>query len=130
MLFNCTINNNDKAPDYLISHYDTPLACVCACVDTLMHVCLCVCLCVYMCMCVCACMCVFVCVYVCLYFCVCIYLYVCVFMSVCVCVYMSSDFGKPTKLSHLVFQEILILNIQSTVIPLCYIVAMPYTYTV
>ena len=30
------------------------------------------------------------------------------------------DFGKPAKLSYLVFWEILILNIQATVVPLCY----------
>ena len=32
---------------------------------------------------------------------------------------MWPDFGKPTKLSHLVFREIPILNIQATVFPLC-----------
>ena len=33
--------------------------------------------------------------------------------------HMQHDFGKPTKLSQLVFQEIPILNIQATVVPLC-----------
>ena len=33
--------------------------------------------------------------------------------------YMWPDFRKPTKLSHLVFREIPILNIQATVVPLC-----------
>ena len=37
----------------------------------------------------------------------------------------ATQFGKPTKLSHLVFQEILILNIQATVVPLCWIAVMP-----
>ena len=37
---------------------------------------------------------------------------------------MWPDFRKPTKLSHLVFREIPILNIQATVVPLCYIVAL------
>ena len=35
------------------------------------------------------------------------------------------DFGKPTKLSHLVFQEITILNIEATVVLLCWTVATP-----
>ena len=37
------------------------------------------------------------------------------------------DFGKPTKLqsSHLVLREITILNIEATVAPLCWTVAMP-----
>ena len=34
-------------------------------------------------------------------------------------IYMWPDFGKPTKLSHLVFWEISILNIQAAVAPLC-----------
>ena len=38
---------------------------------------------------------------------------------------MWPDFGKPTNLSHLVFQEILILNIQAIVIPLRYTVVTP-----
>ena len=33
--------------------------------------------------------------------------------------YVWPDFGKPTKLSHLVFREIPILDIQATVVPLC-----------
>ena len=33
------------------------------------------------------------------------------------------DFGKPTKLSHLVFREITILNIEATVVLLCWTVA-------
>ena len=122
MLFNCSINNG-KAPGHLISHYDIPLACVCAYVDTLVYVCLCVCLCVYvyrcMCLWVCTCMCVFVCV------CICAWVYICMYVCMCMCVYMSPDFGKPIKLSHLILREILILNIQSTVVPLCYIVGMP-----
>ena len=32
---------------------------------------------------------------------------------------MRPDYGKPIKLSHLIFREILILNIQATVVPLC-----------
>ena len=32
--------------------------------------------------------------------------------------YMCPDFGKLTKLSHLVFREISILNIEATVVPL------------
>ena len=39
--------------------------------------------------------------------------------------FMWPDFGKPTKLLHLVFREIPILNIQATVVPLCWIVATP-----
>ena len=33
--------------------------------------------------------------------------------------YMWPDFGKPTELSHLVFQELPILNIPATAVPLC-----------
>ena len=35
------------------------------------------------------------------------------------------DFGKPTKLSHLVFRETTILNIEATVVLLCWTVATP-----
>ena len=34
-------------------------------------------------------------------------------------IYVWPDFRKPTKLSHLVFREIPILNIQAIVVPLC-----------
>ena len=33
--------------------------------------------------------------------------------------YMRPDYGKLTKLSHLVFRGIPILNIEATVVPLC-----------
>ena len=39
--------------------------------------------------------------------------------------HMWLDFGKPTKLSQVVFQEIPILNIEATVVLLCWIVATP-----
>ena len=35
------------------------------------------------------------------------------------------DFGKLTKLSHLVFQEITILNSEAIVVLLCWTVAIP-----
>ena len=50
--------------------------------------------------------------------------------GIVVCIYMWPDFEKANKLSHLVFREILILNIQVTEVPLYYIVAMPDIATV
>ena len=50
--------------------------------------------------------------------------------GIVICIYMWPDFEKPNKLSHLVFREILILNIQATEVPLYYIVAMPDIATV
>ena len=38
---------------------------------------------------------------------------------------MCPNFGKLAKLSHLVFQEIPVTNIETTVVFLCQIVAMP-----
>ena len=37
---------------------------------------------------------------------------------------MRPDFGKPTKLSQMVLQEITILSIDTTIVLSCYIVAM------
>ena len=44
--------------------------------------------------------------------------------TICICIFMSSYLQKLSLMAQLVFQEIPITNIESTMVLLCYIVAM------